>query len=122
MKMTPATTEKSDNTKTPPKTSITQLLQNDLGRSVGVTTATQLVRLTGLQVQPSHSLGNIKDIYSDIRIEQAVFRPSASSGRMAEGVPTNIKGTRIRNLSPLRRSVQGPSYSPHRFVSQSATL
>ena len=52
-------TEKSkkqpDNTKTPPKTSITQRLRNDLGRSVGVTTATQLVwlnRFTGSQ--PSH--------------------------------------------------------------------
>ena len=53
-------TEKSkkqpDNTKTPPKTSITQLLRTDLGRSVGVTIATQLVwlnRLTGSQ--PSNS-------------------------------------------------------------------
>ena len=42
-----------DNTKTPPKTSITQ--RTDLGRSVGVTTAIQLVwlnRFTG--TQPSH--------------------------------------------------------------------
>ena len=39
-----------DNTKTPPKTSITQRLQIDLGRSVWVTIATQLVwfnRFTG---------------------------------------------------------------------------
>ena len=44
-----------DNTHTPSKTSITQLLRTDLGRSVGVTIATQLVwlnRFTGSQ--PSH--------------------------------------------------------------------
>ena len=42
--------KKSDNTKRPLKTSITQRLRTDLGRSVGVTTATQLVwlnRFTG---------------------------------------------------------------------------
>ena len=32
-----------DNTKTPPKTSITQRFRTDFGRSVGVTTATKLV-------------------------------------------------------------------------------
>ena len=44
-----------DNTKTPPKTSITQRLRTDLGRSVWVMIATQLVwlnRFTGSQ--PSH--------------------------------------------------------------------
>ena len=44
-----------DNTKTPPKISITQRLGTDLGRSVGVTTVIQLVwlnRFTG--TQPSH--------------------------------------------------------------------
>ena len=52
-------TEKSkkqrDNTKTPPKNSITQRMRTDLGRSVGVTISTQLVwlnRFTGSQ--PSH--------------------------------------------------------------------
>ena len=52
-------TEKSkkqrDNTKTATKTSITQRLRTDLGRSAGVTIATQLVwlnRFTGSQ--PSH--------------------------------------------------------------------
>ena len=39
----------SDNTKTPQKSSIKQRLRTDLGRSVGVTTATQLVWLTGLR-------------------------------------------------------------------------
>ena len=45
-----------DNTKTPQKIWITQRLRTDLGRSVGVTIATQLMwlnRLTGSQ--PSHS-------------------------------------------------------------------
>ena len=53
---TPTPTEKSknkhDNTKTPQKTSITQRLQTDLRRSVGVTIATQLLllnRFTGSQ-------------------------------------------------------------------------
>ena len=32
------------------------------------------------------------------------------------------EGTGIRTLSPLRRFRQGPSYSPDRVVSQSATL
>ena len=44
-----------DNTQTPPKTSFTQRLRTDLGRSVGVTTVIQLVwlnRFTG--TQPSH--------------------------------------------------------------------
>ena len=44
--------KQSDKTKTPPKTSITQRLRTDLGRSVGVTTATLMVwlnRLTGSQ-------------------------------------------------------------------------
>ena len=49
MTKAPTPTEKSkkqrDNTQTPPKTSITQLLQTDLGRSVGVTIAAQLVWL-----------------------------------------------------------------------------
>ena len=60
MTKTPSTTEKSkkqrDNTKTPPKTSITQRLRTDLGRSVGVTIATQLVWLNRFMgSQPSHS-------------------------------------------------------------------
>ena len=45
----------SDNTQTTPqKSSIKQQLRTDLGRSVGVTTATQLVWLTGLRAPPSH--------------------------------------------------------------------
>ena len=47
MTKSPTPTEKSkkqrDNTKTPPKTSITQWLRTDLGWSVGETTATQLM-------------------------------------------------------------------------------
>ena len=44
-----------DNTKTPPKTSITQRLRTDLGRSVGVTIATQLALLNRFMgSQPSH--------------------------------------------------------------------
>ena len=44
-----------NNTKTPPKTSITQRLQTDLGRSVGVTTVIQLVWLNQFTgTQPSH--------------------------------------------------------------------
>ena len=45
----------NENTKTPPKTSITQRLRADLGRSVGVTKPTQLVwlnRITGSE--PPH--------------------------------------------------------------------
>ena len=56
----PTPSEKSkkqqDDTKTPPKTSVTQLLRTDLVRSVGVPTVTQLVvfnQSTG--TQPSHS-------------------------------------------------------------------
>ena len=41
----------SDNTKTSPKSSITQRLRTNLGRSVGVTTATQLVLLIGLKIE-----------------------------------------------------------------------
>ena len=59
MTKAPTLTEQSkkqlENTKTTQKTSITQRLRTDLGRSVGVTIATQLVwlnRFTGSQ--PSH--------------------------------------------------------------------
>ena len=49
MKKAPKPTENSekqrDNTKTLPKTSITQQFRADLGRSVGVTIATQLMWL-----------------------------------------------------------------------------
>ena len=45
----------SDNTNNATKSSITQRLRTDLGRSVGVTTATQLVWLTWFTAQPSHS-------------------------------------------------------------------
>ena len=42
--------------KTPPKTSITQRLQTDLGRSVGVTAVTHWCGITGLRALnlPSH--------------------------------------------------------------------
>ena len=44
-----------DNTKTLPKTSITQRLRTDLGQSVGVTTVIQLVWLYRFMgTQPSH--------------------------------------------------------------------
>ena len=41
--------KKRDNTKTPPKSSITRRLLTDLGRSVGVMKATQLVWLNRLR-------------------------------------------------------------------------
>ena len=44
-----------DNTKTQPKSSITQRLRTDLGRSVGVTIAIQLVCLNQFtSAQPTH--------------------------------------------------------------------
>ena len=58
MTQAPITTEQSrkqrDNTKTPPKTSITQRLRTDLGPSVGVTKATQRVLNRFTLSQPSH--------------------------------------------------------------------
>ena len=59
MTKAPTPTEKSekqrDNTKAAPKTSITQQLRTDLGRSVGVTEATKLVWLNRyIESQPSH--------------------------------------------------------------------
>ena len=57
----PTLTEKSkkqrDNIKTPPKTSITEQLRTDIGRSVGVTAVTPMVwlnRFTIASPQPSH--------------------------------------------------------------------
>ena len=46
--------EHSDNTNNTTKSSITQRLRTNLGQSFGVTTATQLVWLTGLRALPSH--------------------------------------------------------------------
>ena len=62
MTKAPTPTEKSkkhrDNTKTPPKTSITQQLRTDLGRSVGVTKATQRVWLNRFtSAQPNRMRG-----------------------------------------------------------------
>ena len=45
----------SDNTNKATKSSVTQRLRTDLGRSVGVYTTIQLVWLTGLRAQPFHS-------------------------------------------------------------------
>ena len=60
MTKAPAPTEmskgQSDNTNNATKSSIKQQLRTDLGRSVGVTTATQLVWLTWFTGPPSHSL------------------------------------------------------------------
>ena len=59
-----------DNTKTPPKTSITQRLRTDLGRSVWVTIATQLVWLNQFtRSQPCHlpqKLCNQKDTFKNL--------------------------------------------------------
>ena len=59
--------KQSENTKTPPKSSITQRMRTDLGRSVGVTTATKLVwlnRFTGSQPShKQHKLCNQKDTH-----------------------------------------------------------
>ena len=74
MTKAPYTSRKSQKGKvitqtTPQKSSITQRLRTDLGRSVGVTTATQLVWLSGLRAQPSHSPQqpcNQKDTYLKI--------------------------------------------------------
>ena len=59
MPKAPALTEmskgQSDNTNNATKSSFTQRLWTDLGRSVGVTTATQPVWLTVLQGPHSHS-------------------------------------------------------------------
>ena len=46
---------KSQHKTKPPKSSITQRLRTDLGRWIGVSTATQLVWFTGLRAQPSNS-------------------------------------------------------------------
>ena len=54
LKPTEMSKRQSDSTKTPPKSSITQRLWTDIGRSVGVTTATQLVWLTGNKVLQRH--------------------------------------------------------------------
>ena len=53
---TPAEKSKgqSDNTNNATKSSITQRLRTDLGRSVGVNTATKLMLFTGLRAQPYH--------------------------------------------------------------------
>ena len=50
----------SDNTKTPPKSSIAQRSWNNSGRSVRVMTVTQLVWITRFtESQPSHLLQNL---------------------------------------------------------------
>ena len=55
LKTTENSKAQSDSTKTLPKTSITQWLWTDLGQSVSVTTATQLMWLNQLQVLCRHS-------------------------------------------------------------------
>ena len=60
----------SDNTK-PQKSSITQWLRTDLGRSVGVTTATQLVLLT---IGPKNTnLVEAVDILLPVKFRRILF-------------------------------------------------
>ena len=73
MTKAPTPTEKfkkqSDNTKTPPKASITQRLRTEFRRSVVVTTATQLVwlnRFTGSQTFPPRKPCNQNDTHLKI--------------------------------------------------------
>ena len=72
-----------DNIQTPPKTSIIQQLRIDLGWSVGVTIATQLVWLSRFtETQPSHlpqKLCNQKDIHLKIWNSSSSFRPRINS-------------------------------------------
>ena len=64
-----------------------------------------------------------KYIGTSIKVGWATHSLYARSGSKAEGVQTNDqRGRETRTLSPLRRFRKGPSYSPNRLVSQSATL
>ena len=64
-----------------------------------------------------------KYLLTSIKVGDATRSLYASSDRKAEGVPTNNQRvSAIRTLSPVRRFRQGPSYTPNRLVSQSATL
>ena len=64
-----------------------------------------------------------KYIGTSIKVGSATRSLYASSGPKAEGVPTNNqRGWGSGPCEPLRRFRQGPSYSPYRLVSQSATL
>ena len=74
----------SDNTNNSTKSSIPQLLRTDLGRSFGVTTTTQLVWLTGLRAQHSHSPQqpciqkdtHLKNVNKPPYIDKPTFNPS----------------------------------------------
>ena len=74
---TPAEMSKwqSDNTNNATKSSISYRLLTDLGRSIGVTTATQLVRFTGFTHLPTHRNSCVIEdknkqllLYSDIKV------------------------------------------------------
>ena len=74
----------SDNTNNATKSSIKQQLRTDLGRSVGVTTATKLVWLTWFTCPPSHSPQqpcNRKDTHKKIVNKPPCMdnKPSATS-------------------------------------------
>ena len=58
----PKSNDECDNMKTPPKTSITQWLRTDLGRSVGVMTATQLVWLNGVKTIAPYAIKDEENI------------------------------------------------------------
>ena len=67
--------KESDNTKTPPKNSLTQRLRTDLGRSVELIILVYLNRFTGSQ--PSHEpqkLCNQKDTYLKILFIKTDFK------------------------------------------------
>ena len=113
MTKAPTPTEKSkkqrDNTKMPSKTSITQRLRTNLGRSVGVTIATQLVwfnRFTGSQ--PSHQPQNPcnqKDTHFKKNVNNHPHKgPTAMSGNFSEYLTVPLSWFQHPLLSSSRHS------------------
>ena len=75
------------------------------------------------------------NVYSNVKVYQNILHVGYSSKKAVlravcmraqvlgpKEARHKSEGTGIRTPSPLRRLRQGPSYSPNRFVCQSATL
>ena len=78
----------SDNTNNATESSIKQRLRTDLGWSVGVTTATQLVWLTWFTGPPSHSPQqpcNQKDTHLKICKQTSLYRQQTNSHTKRRG-------------------------------------
>ena len=108
----------SDNTKTPPKCSISQRLRTDLGRSVAKTTAIQLVWLNSTQTPKGKIVYQKYLVTSDIGFIPRIWMQNQVQGLKESRITIRLDEDR----NPVASFGHGLSYSRQRLVSQTVGL